>query len=103
MFNPPPAHGNTDSPTQRLSVHPAGRAASVRFIPSNTAANDKRRRLWLAFFAADGKPPKLTAEKSVRTLPAAGWRQSSPRHGNSSRAFVESLRVQKPWPLVSQG
>ena len=51
--------------TQSRSVcrsMPPIRAASVRFMPSMTAASDRSRRLWLAFFAAPASRRSSDAE-----------------------------------------
>src|SRR5215207_6605243 len=61
---------------------PPIRAACARFIPSSTAANDKRRRLWLAFFAAVASRRSSPAEKSFRTLTAAGMARIPPAPWN---------------------
>ena len=47
---------------QRLAVLPPIRAASVRFMPSRTAASDRSRRLWLAFFVAAASLRSSAAE-----------------------------------------
>ena len=41
---------------------PPIRAASVRFIPSTTAASESRRRLWLAFFVVAANRRSSVAE-----------------------------------------
>src|ERR687898_225755 len=53
-------------------------AASVRSIPSRTAARDRRRRLWLAFFVVAASRRSSLAEKSVRSLTAAGMARVLP-------------------------
>src|SRR5687767_10834269 len=79
---------------------PPIRAACARFIPSSTAANDKRRRLWFPILVAAASRRSSPAEKSLRTLTAAGmarilpapWNQLSPKYG---------IPVShKRWPLV---
>src|SRR5687768_12880381 len=79
---------------------PPIRAACARFIPSSTPANDKSRRLWFAFLVAPASRRSSPAEKSLRTLTAAGmarilpapWNQLSPKYG---------IPVShKRWPLV---
>jgi hypothetical protein len=80
---------------------PPIRAACARFIPSSTPANDKSRRLWFALLVAPASRRSSPAEKSLRTLTAAGmarilpapWNQLSPKYG---------IPVShKRWPLVS--
>src|SRR3954468_11999188 len=69
--------------TQSLRVWrsmPPMRAASVRFIPSRTAARDNRRRLWLAFFVMAASRRSSLAAKSVRLSRLLAWRRSSPHH-----------------------
>jgi hypothetical protein len=65
---------------------PPIRAACARFVPSSTAASDKKRRLWFAFFTAVASRRSSPAEKSVRTRTAAGMARILPRHGISSAA-----------------
>jgi hypothetical protein len=65
---------------------PPIRAASVRFMPSSTAAIDSRRRLWLAFFVAAASRRSSLAEKSVRTQMADGIARALLAPGNQLSA-----------------
>src|SRR5271167_887226 len=61
---------------------PPIRAASVRFIPSRTAASDKRRRLRFAFFTAAASRRSSSAEKSVRNFTADAMARILPAPSN---------------------
>ena len=88
-----------DPISQGLSMPPR-RAASVRLIPSRTAARDKRRRLWLAFLVDAASRRSSPAEKSVRSLTAAGMAQALPTPSNQLQAQRESPTSQRQRPLV---
>jgi hypothetical protein len=68
---------------------PPIRAESVRFMPSRTAASDKRCRLWFASDAAAASRRGPLAEKSLRNFTADAiprilavpWNQISPEKG----------------------
>jgi hypothetical protein len=79
---------------------PPIRAASVQFIPSSTAANDSNRRLWFAFFVAAASRRSSRAEKSVRTLKAAGMARILPTPWNQLSAHLGSPVSHKQGPLV---
>jgi hypothetical protein len=69
---------------------PPIRAASVRLIPSKTAASDNRRRLWFAFFVLAASRRSSLAEKSVRNPTAAGMARILPAPWNQLNADRES-------------
>ena len=78
---------------------PPIRAASLRFIPSRTAAIDNRRRLWLAFFVAAASRRSSPAEKSVRTLTAAGMARILPAPWNQLISDPGIPRESAPKPV----
>src|SRR5215210_854950 len=82
---------------------PPRRAASLRLIPSRTAARDRRRRLWLAFFVVAANRRSSWAEKSVRILTAAGMAQVLPTPLNQIRPRVGIHMSQPGRPLVVGG
>src|SRR5918998_909076 len=81
---------------QRLAI----RAASVRLIPSRTAASDSKRRLWLACLVAAASRRSSSAEKAVRTLMADGMARVLPAPWNQLSLQHGSPVSQKRLPLV---
>src|SRR5665213_431975 len=71
---------------------PPIRAASVRFMPSNTAASDNNRRLWLLSFERLANRRSSAAEKSVRSLTADGMARISSRPSNQNASDKGILR-----------
>src|SRR5215210_3562656 len=80
---------------------PPIRAASVRLIPSSTAASDSKRRLWLACLVAAASRRSSSAEKAVRTLMADGMARVLPAPWNQLSLQHKSPVSQKRLPLVS--
>ena len=75
---------------------PPIRAASVRFIPSRTAASDNKPPALVRVLRRRGKPPKLTGrEVRPHAHRLLAWRESSPHHGISS-ALVTEARESQP-------